>query len=154
MHTEEDLELRFLRAYKDYIYVFNLIEHNVILCLAHAKGSSEFSIRVERYARYSFNTNVKRLKALIDRNALGEDFCKWLASLEACRLQRNKIVHGEWLWRLGQPAPIIFDSCREPREHSQLTISEFLEGLESMKEVLSEFGRLRRKYEIKEPAES
>ncbi len=146
----DDSELQFLRIYKDYIYCFNLLEGNIVLCLSHARKEGEFSATVDKYRKYSFNENVKRLKQLMKRNGLYENLYEWFQLLEKCRLMRNKIVHGEWLFRYWLEAPILFDIHFPEKEKGCYTLNKFATELELLNKVIEDFNKFRIQYEIKD----
>ncbi len=148
--SSEDLELQFLRAYKNYIYIFNLIESNIVLCLSHAKREGDFSSTVDKFNKYSFNEKVRRLKNLTKSSGLYKYFCEWFELMERCRSMRNKIVHGHWEFKWWLDASIHFDIPAPVNEQGKYTLEEFTNELEVLNKVMENFSQLRKNYEIKE----
>ncbi len=64
---------------------------------------------------------------------------------------RNKLVHGRWEFKPWVAAPIHFDIPSPVKEKGKFTLEEFTNDLEVLKKVLENLGKLRDKYEIKEP---
>lgn len=143
----EESEIQFLRTYKDYIYLFNMLERNIVYCLWHANRGSD----VDRFSKYSFDEKARRLERLVKANGLEEPFGGWLASVERCRKTRNRIVHGSWEFRQWLDKPIRFHIPAPVEEQGELSMGEFVEELEALKKTANEFSRLRRQYELVAP---
>jgi hypothetical protein len=148
--SPEELELQFLRTFKDYIYYFNMLERNVVYCLSYAIHGGDYNSKVDKFSRLSFDEKVRRLKVLIKKNEIENIFSKWFESIEYLRKKRNTLVHGQWDFRWWIEKPILFDIPAPMKEKGELTIDEFKKEFEVLKKVNQDFCDLREKYEIKE----
>jgi hypothetical protein len=148
--SPEELELQFLRTFKDYIYYFNMLERNIVYCLSYAIRGGDYNSKVDKFSRLSFDEKVRRLKKLIKKNEIENIFSKWFESIEYLRKKRNTLVHGQWDFRWWIEKPILFDMPAPIKEKGELTIDEFKKEFEVLKKVNQDFCDLREKYEIKE----
>lgn len=149
--SPENLELQFLRTFKDYIYYFNMLERNIVYCLSHATKGDDYSSKVDKISSFSFDKKRRRLKNLIKRNEIENVFAKWFESVEYCQSMRNKIVHGHWEFNSFLKAPIQFDISAPTKKKGAYTMGEFIKEFEKLKKVTEDFSQIRSKYEIKEP---
>ena len=144
----EDLELQFLRTFKEYIYYFNLLERNIVYCLSYPNHRNDYSLTVDKFNKLSFDEKVRKLKRFIKRNELEDIFSKWFESVEYLRKKRNTLVHGQWDFRWWLEKPILFDIPAPIKEKGELTIEDFKKEFEVLKKAAEDFSKLRSEYEF------
>lgn len=147
-NSPQELELQFLRTFKDYIYYFNMLERNIVYCLSHAIRGGDYNSKVDKFSRLSFDEKMRKLKKLIKRNEIEDVFCKWFESIEYLRKKRNILVHGQWEFIWWIEKPILFDVPSPMKEKGELTIEEFKKEFEVIKKATEDFNLLRSQYEI------
>ncbi len=140
MNTEE--EISFLRAYKDFIYYFNMLERNIGYCLRYCL-SKNGNRNPEKWLSASFDSKLKKVMALAKQHGVSEAFSDWHTEIQACRHLRNIISHGSWEWKGWLPEPIYFHAPEIENGEGQFTTEEFQHKLVYLKDVAKKFGTIR-----------
>ena len=130
--TEVDPEVSFLRAYKDYIFRFNMLERNVAYALVHANPGPISEADYLRYHSMPFAEKLRRFAIFAEPIAARADVAEWLPLMQDCRSMRNRLVHGHWefLWHLAEP--IRYHVPAPEDEKGAFTLEAFLAELDKL----------------------
>ncbi len=135
-------EIIFLRTYKDFIYYFNMLEHNVGYCLRNCM-KLRGNIHPDRWLSVSFDSKVKRICKLAKEYGIDDKFSAWSSDIEECRHLRNIIAHGSWEWKEFLDKPIQFHAPEIESGRGQFTNDEFRSKLTFLKKVSETFRKIR-----------
>ena len=139
--SRED-EIDFLRAYKDFIFYFNMLERNIGYCLSiclKRKGNG----CSEKWLTASFDMKVKRLMILAKELELHEKFETWHLRVRRIRHLRNIVSHGQWEWKDWLSEPIYFHAPEIENGKGKFTIQEFRGKLSELLEISEVFSDIR-----------
>ncbi|MDT8389282.1 MAG: hypothetical protein RRC34_02100 [Lentisphaeria bacterium] len=144
MNTEGEIE--FLRAYKDFVYYFNMLERNIGYCLRFCSGK-EGNQNPEKWHSANFDAKVKKVIALAKKYGVYEAFTGWHREIKKCRHLRNIVSHGSWEWKWWLPKPIFFHAPEFEDGKGEFTVEEFQERLSHLRNVPDVFRAIRSRLE-------
>jgi len=148
MTLSKNDEMVFLQGYKDAVFHFNLLEHNMAYCLWWARKRSGKEIELTSFMSKSYDQKFKKVKSLINSMQRENEYSEFLEMAENCRLLRNKLVHGVWEFIHHLEKPIRFYVPHPFKEEGYLSQNEFLAEIEIFERTNLLFCKLRELYPI------
>jgi hypothetical protein len=139
----KDSEIMFLRAYKDFIYYFNMLDRNMGYCLRWCMCSGQNNRTSQNWLEVTFSRKFKKILFLAKEASSETLFDSWTRKMEACRRMRNIIVHGHWEWKNFLDRPIHYHAPEPFNQEGSFTVEEFQDQLSLLLETSELFSRLR-----------
>ena len=139
-----DSELEYLRIYQAHIYIFNLLDHNMALCLWYCHRKRPDPPPIDHWVGLPFAEKRKKLLRMAETALSPDDYAELSTRLDECRVWRNVVVHAHWEWMGSMEKPIRYHASEPFDQKGQFTVDEFRERLPSMEETFTLFQRLRK----------
>jgi hypothetical protein len=139
----KDSEITFLRAYKDSIYFFNMLDRNMGYCLRWCMRSGRNNHASKKWLEVTFNQKFKKIQFLAKEASSEALFEEWSQKMEECRRMRNIIVHGHWEWKDFLERPIHYHAPEPFNQEGSFTVEEFQDQLSLLHETSKMFSKLR-----------
>ena len=153
----EIVEYEYSSAFARYVRLFNLLDHNVGLCIsflvnrADPKASHPFLDRLTTHAKLEVLRELVNYRGPSADEAFTRDFDDWFKLASRSKAARNQYIHGLWDVAAHLEKPIRFTPVQwvngtSANKTEQMTLDEYLETLGELKVVFDQFMRLREKY--------
>ena len=139
----EDPEIVFLRAYKDFIYSFNMLDRNMAYCLCICSKNGKENKSIWKWHKVTFDQKLKKLLSIAKKNVSDKQYNILSQKLEECRRLRNIVVHGHWEWREHLDEPIHYYAPEPFEQKGSLTVKTFQDKLSFLEEACRFFRDLR-----------
>jgi hypothetical protein len=157
LEEHEIFEYEYSSAFARYVRMFNLLDHNVGLCISFLVNRADPNASRPFLDRLTTHAKLEVLRELVNYrgpNADGEftrDFDDWFKLATRSKAARNQYIHGLWdvVPHLERPirftpAQWVKDTSANNTEH--MTMDEYLEMMGELNVVFDQFMRLRKKY--------
>ena len=154
----EIIDYEFSRNFVDYIKNYNNLDKNIGITISLLVSSHDPKLAYPMIKKLTTHDKMSVLKEVINKkfnetnNEMVKEFDEWIKKASTTRTERNQLIHGSWsLAGSVTETPIIFsptnwDIEEKSDKNKKFSLDEFKIIVEELKDVCSEFGKLRRKY--------
>lgn len=155
----EIIDYEFSRNFVEYIRNYNELDKNIGITISFLVSFNDPKLAYPMIKKLTTHDKMAVLKELITKkfnetnSELVKEFCGWIKKSSTTRTERNELIHGCWsLAGSVTETPIFFSptswDIEAKFDNKNFSLEEFKIIVEELKDVCSEFGKLRRKYPL------